>query len=252
MIFWVALRKELLEQWRSYRLLIVAVVWLLFGLTSPLLAKYTPEIVKLTMPNGDEIATLIPPPTAAMAVEQYLKNISQLGVLLALFMAMGTVAQEKTKGTAALMLVKPLPRRVFVTAKFVALAITFTLSFVLAGAACYYYTLLLFEAPDLGGWLVVNGLTLLFTLVFVALTLFCSTLSSSQVVGGGLAFGAWMFLSATGALPGLGEYLPGQLTVWASVVLEDGGTSWPALWVSSGLILGALVGAWVVLERQEL
>jgi hypothetical protein len=61
-----------------------------------------------------------------------------------------------------------------------------------------------------------------------------------------------MLFSAVGALPGVGEYLPGQLTVWASRVLEEGGTWWPALGVSLGLILGALAGAWVVLERQEL
>jgi ABC-2 type transport system permease protein len=252
MIFWVALRKELLEQWRSYRLFIVAVVWLLFGLTSPLLARYTPEIIRLAMPNGEEIANLVPTPTAVVAVEQYLKNISQVGVLLALFMAMGAVAQEKDKGTAALMLVKPLPRGVFVAAKFLALGVTFTLSFVLASAACYYYTTLLFEALDVSAWLAVNGLTLLFVLVFVALTLFCSTLSRSQVVAGGLAFGMWMVLSAMGALPGVGAYLPGQLTVWAGGLVDGGGASWPALWVSLGLILAALVGAWMVLDRQEL
>jgi ABC-2 type transport system permease protein len=252
MIFWVALRKELLEQWRSYRLLIVVVVWLLFGFTSPLFAKYTPEIIKLAMPNGDEIANLVPTPTAATAVEQYLKNIGQIGVLLALFMAMGAVAGEKDKGTAALMLVKPMPRGVFVMAKFVALGATFAAGFTLASGACYYYTMLLFEALDVPSWLAANGLTLLFVLVFVALTLFCSTLSSSQVVAGGLAFGLWMLLIVTGGLPRVGEVLPGQLTVWAGELMDGGGASWPALWVSVGLIVVALVGAWAVLERQEL
>ena len=61
MSFFVALRKELFEQWRSYRLLIVLAVLLVFGLTSPLLAKLTPEIVRL-MPEGEEISALIPPP----------------------------------------------------------------------------------------------------------------------------------------------------------------------------------------------
>jgi ABC-2 type transport system permease protein len=252
MIFWVALRKELLEQWRSYRLLIVAVVLLLFGLTSPLLAKYTPEFVKL-LPNGDEIAKLVPTPTSAEAVEQYVKNISQFGILLALLMTMGAVAQEKDKGTAALMMVKPMPRGVFLTAKFVALGVTFTLSILIAGAACYYYTLLLFEALDISVWLALNGLMLLFVLVYVALTLFCSTLSKSQVVGGGLAFGLLIVLSAAGALPKVGEYLPGQLITWAGGLMNGGGgPSWPALWASVGLILTALIGAWAIFERQEL
>ncbi len=252
MIFWVALRKELLEQWRSYRLLVVGVVLLLMGLASPLFAKYTPEFIKL-LPMGDEIADLMPAPAAADAVEQYLKNSSQFGILLALLMTMGAVAQEKDKGTAALMLAKPLPRGVFLVAKFAALGLTFALSVLVAGLACYYYTLLLFEALDATAWLVLNGLLLLNLLVYVALTLFCSTLTRSQVVGGGLAFVLLMILTAIGAVPRVGEYLPGQLIAWARAVMGgSGAASWPALWTSLGLILVALVGAWLVFERQEL
>ena len=47
MSFFVALRKEWLEQWRTYRLLVTGVVLVVFGLTSPLIAKYTPELIKL-------------------------------------------------------------------------------------------------------------------------------------------------------------------------------------------------------------
>lgn len=254
MIFWTALRKEMLEQWRSYRLFIVAVVLLLFGgFIAPLSAKYTPELIKALAPNGDEIARLMPAPTAALAVEEYVGNISQFGVLAVLLVAMGTVAQEKDKGTAALMLVKPLPRQVFLAAKFVALAITLTVSVLIAALACYYYTMLLFEALDISSWLALNGLVLLFLLVYVALTLFCSTLTSSQLVGGGLAFGMLMAFTAIGALPRVGEYLPGRLVSWAGRLMNaSGAVSWPALWSSLALILGALIGAWVVFERQEL
>ena len=94
-IFWVALRKELIEQWRSYRLVVVGAVLLVFGLASPLLAKYGPEVIRLALPEGEEILKLIPSPTAADAVAQYLKNISQFGILLAVLMTMGSVAQEK-------------------------------------------------------------------------------------------------------------------------------------------------------------
>jgi len=254
MIFWIALRKELLEQWRSYRLLIVAVVLLLFGgFLAPLSAKYTPELLKALVPNGDEIVQLMPAPTAAVAVEEYVGNVGQFGVLVALLVAMGAVAGEKDKGTAALMLVKPLPRGVFLAAKFVALGFTFALSVLIAAVACYYYTMLLFEALDLSSWLALNGLLLLFVLVYVALTLFCSTLTRSQVVGGGLAFGSLMVLSALSALPTVGDYLPGQLLSWAGWLMNGGGEpAWPALWTSLGLIVAALIGAWRVFERQEL
>lgn len=252
MIFLVALRKELFEQWRSYRLLVVVAMLLAFGLVSPLTAKFTPELMKL-LPNGEEIAKLIPSPTTADAVAQYLKNSSQFGVVLALLMTMGAVAQEKDKGTAALVLVKPMPRPVFLWAKFVALGVTFIIGIVIAGVACYYYTLILFEALDLPRWLALNGLLLLFVLVYVALTLLCSTVSRSQVVAGGLAFGLVILLNGIGAIPRVGEFLPGQLLAWgAKLVAGSTEAAWSALWVSVGIIAAALAGAWAIFEKQEL
>jgi ABC-2 type transport system permease protein len=254
MIFWVALRKELIEQWRTYRLFIVAVVLLLFGgFIAPLTAKYTPELVKALVPSGDEVAQLIPPPTTDVAVQEYIQNVSQFGVLVALLVAMGAVAQEKDRGTAALMLVKPLPRGVFLVAKFIALGMTFTISILVAAIACYYYTMVLFEALNIPTWLALNGLLLLFMLVFVALTLFCSTLTTSRVVAGGLAFGLLMALTALGALPRVGDYLPGRLISWAGGLMHgEVSAAWPAVGGSVGLILIALLGAWVIFERQEL
>jgi len=45
--FAVLFTKEITEQWRTGRLPVLAVIFLFFGLASPVLAKYTPEIVKL-------------------------------------------------------------------------------------------------------------------------------------------------------------------------------------------------------------
>jgi len=252
MIFLAALRKELLEQWRTYRLLAVGVVLVVFGLLSPLIAKYTPEIIKL-IPNGEAISNLIPTPTAMDAVTQYLKNIGQFGVILALLLTMGVVAQEKDKGTAAMMLVKPLPRVTFLVAKFTALALMFAVTIAIAGAAGYYYTWLLFGALDTQHWLALNGLMLVYVLVYVALTLFCSVVTKSQAAAGGLALGLLFILGLAGSIPGLGEYLPGQLLAWGGGLMAGQGEDfWPALWVSVGIIVVALMGARFIFERQEL
>jgi ABC-2 type transport system permease protein len=247
-----AVRKELLEVIRSHRLTIVGSVLLLFGLLSPALAKLTPEIVRL-VPGGDALATLIPEPTMADAVGQYVKNITQFGAILALLLAMGMVAQEKDKGTAALVLVKPLSRTAFLLAKFVALAIAFAGSLALAGGGCYLYTALLFEPPALGPWLALNGLLLLFLLVYAALTLLCSTLARSTLVAGGLAFGAVVLLGALGAIPRIGDSLPARLPSCGATLATGGNCSWgPGAAVSAGLIALALGLACLALERQEL
>ena len=98
------------------------------------------------IPGGEAFKDLIPPPTMLDAVGQYIKNTTQFGVVLALLLAMGVVVQEKERGTAAMMLVKPLPRGAFLLAKFVALALAFLVGLALAGAGGYFYTLVLFGA----------------------------------------------------------------------------------------------------------
>ena len=45
--FSVLLKKELKEQLRTHKLLIAVVVFLLFGLGTPLLIKYTPQLIEL-------------------------------------------------------------------------------------------------------------------------------------------------------------------------------------------------------------
>jgi ABC-2 type transport system permease protein len=253
MNFITVLRKEWLEQWRTYRVLIVAAVMVVFGLASPLLAKLTPDLLKSIPGLPPGVADAIPTPTIADAVTQYVKNMSQFGILLALLMSMGSVAQEKERGTAAMMLTHPVSRLTFLLAKFAALAANFVIGLSLAALGCWYYTLLLFESLPWNTFLALNGLMLLVFLVYTAVSLFCSTLVRSQSAAAGLAFGALIVIAGIGALPRINEYFPGQLFSWGTaLVLGGGATAWPALWVSVSLILVALLGAWQVFNRQEL
>ncbi|EPD10716.1 hypothetical protein Lpp48_08273, partial [Lacticaseibacillus paracasei subsp. paracasei Lpp48] len=54
-------KKELLESWRTHRLLILTVVFLIFGILSPLIAKLMPELLKGGL-GGIKVA--VPKPTS--------------------------------------------------------------------------------------------------------------------------------------------------------------------------------------------
>jgi ABC-2 type transport system permease protein len=253
MNFWVVFRKEMLEQWRTHKVLIVGAVLFLFGLTSPLLAKFTPEMLAAVPGLPEGMADFIPTPTVADAITQYIKNMSQFGILLALLMSMGSVAQEKERGTAAMILSRPVSRGTFILAKFAALKVTFVVSLLLASLGCWYYTFLLFEALPLGPFLLMNCLMLVNFMVYIAMTLLCSTLARSQSAAGGLAFGGLILLAGLGAFPRLAEYLPGRLFEWGiGLALDSGEPAWGALWVSLGLIVTCLLAAGLIFRRQEL
>jgi ABC-2 type transport system permease protein len=254
MNFFIVLRKELTEQWRTKRLLIIGAVLVVFGLASPLLAKLTPDLLKAVPGLPPEMANLIPTPTMTDAVAQYVKNMSQFGILLALLMTMGSVAQEKERGTAAMMLTHPISRLTFLLAKFTAIGITFAISLIVAALGCWYYTLLLFDALSWGPFLALNGLMLIVFLVYIAVTLLCSTLVRTQGAAAGLSFAALVLVAGIGSLPRINEYFPGRLFGWGQALILGGevDAAWSAFWISIGLIAAALFAAWLIFRKQEL
>lgn len=253
MNLFTAFRKEWTESLRSYRLLIVVVVLIFFGLTSPLQTKLLPQVLSAALPPGIDISSIMPTPTVSDAIAQYIKNMSQFNLILALLLGMGAVAQEKDKGTAAMMLVKPLPRASFLGAKFLGLAAVFAIAIAIAGIGSYYYTGLLFESMQVLPWLMLNLFLFLYVLVILAITLFCSTITKSQAAAGGMAVGIIVIGFILGIIRNFGKYLPGELNSW-SARLMHGTTngSWAALAVTIVLIVVPLLAAWLIFRGQEL
>jgi len=250
--FGVLVRKELLEQWRTFRLPVVALVFLLTGLGSPLLARFTPEIVKAVA--GDQIPIPLPAPTTAAAVDQLLKNLLQFGALAAILLAMGAVATEKERGTAALILTSPASRGAFLAAKVVALGSTLAAATALALAAAWVYTALLFEPLPLPGFLGLGALAWLTLVAYGSFTFLGSTVTRSPVAAGALGFGAFLGLSILSALPRVADYLPGGLAGPArAVALGETPVDVAAPLVGTLVLIAVtLGGAWLAFRRQEL
>ena len=95
------LKKELKEQLRTYKLLIVGGIFIVFGITTPLMLKFLPEILKIA---GEQMVLDIPPPTAAQSLAEYAGTIGQVGVLVAVLIAMGCIANELRRGTVVMTL----------------------------------------------------------------------------------------------------------------------------------------------------
>ncbi len=253
MRFGVLLRKEWLELWRTYKAPAMGLVFLLFGLLSPALAKLTPELLKMIGTGQPGLVIQIPPPTTVDALDQYLKNLTQLCTLVLVLVAMGTVARERERGTAVLTLSKPVGRGAFLAAKFTGLAILLAGSLIVGAIFCYLYTVLLFGALEVGPFLQANLLVGEYLLVILALTFLSSTLLRSQIAAGGLAFGLWIATGILSSLPKVGKVMPGELIGWAAA-LGRGlvQTAWPAVWGGLILIALCLTLSWLSFRTQEL
>jgi ABC-2 type transport system permease protein len=246
------LRKELLEQWRTMRLTLVGVVFLLIGLGSPLLARFTPEILKVVA--GDQLPIVLPPPTAADAVDQLAKNVTQFGALIAILLAMGSVATEKERGTAALLLAKPVGRAGFLVAKLAAIGVTRAAALVLAVAGAWFYTLVLFEPLSLTGAIATIVLDWLLLLSWAAITFLGSTLTRSAVAAAGLGIVALIVIGILSALPPIAPWLPTGLVGPARILAlgRDGADVLRPVVGSLVVVLGSLGLAWLSFRRQEL
>ena len=257
MIFFSSLRKELMELVRTSKLIIMLAVMVAFGLASPLMARYTPEILSL-IPETAILAEIIPEPTLLDAISQFMENTYQFGFILGILLTMGSFVKEKDLGTVSMILVKPISRSTFILAKFLALAISFLVSIIVASLGAYYYSTILFAPPELTAWILMTLVLWLLILVYVALTLAFSTLSGSQALGAGVSFGMMLVFSLLGFLPSLKPFSPTYLMTWAgnqflNSTLRAGNAvnGWPSLLVSLGIITVSLIISSITLKNQE-
>lgn len=252
-IFNSSLSKEFLYQWRSKRVIIICAVFLIFGMISPLLAKFTPQLLG-NLEGAEQFAELIPEPTTSDALSQYIRNLTQFGFILVILLGMGAIAGEKEKGTAALILSKPLPRGSFVASKFIAQAAVYVLAFILAGIAAFYYTTFLFENANPVSFLIICSLLVTWLLVFAAITLLGSAIGQSVAASAGISLLGSVLILLLGTIPQISGLTPSGLVAWANQ-LAAGDVVSPnpgAISMSVVLVLILLITAMAVFEEQEL
>ncbi len=180
--------------------------------------------------------------------------MGQFGALIAVLLAMGSVATEKERGTAALILTKPVSRGAFLVAKIVAIAATLGISMAIAAVGAWFYTFVLFEPLPVAGFAAAAVLQWLALVAFAAITFVGSTLTRSALAAAGLGVAAFIVLGILTIVPTLGRYLPTGLGVPArGLALGQSGVDvlGPTL-ASVVLITGMVLVAWLAFRRQEL
>jgi hypothetical protein len=131
-------QKEFLESLRTYKLLIMFMVFLLFGMLGPLTAKLTPQLLEAFVPEGIQI--IMAEPTALDSWAHFFKNISQMGFMVLAILLSGMMANEHNRGTFVNILTKGLPRRTVILSKFTAASVIWTVSYVICFSLSYVYT----------------------------------------------------------------------------------------------------------------
>ncbi len=236
------IKKELTEQWRTNKILIIVASFLFLGMSGPVTTRFLPEILKNSAGSSGFSLNLLRKLTATDYALSFFKQMVSLPILILILVAMGTVAGERERGTHILVLTKPVSRTQFITSKYLSFLAILAGTILLAALGAAYYTILLAEV----GTLAVGPFVLLCLAMFgfmsfiLALVVFFSSFFRTSVAAGGASFGVYLVLIIGGGLlpEEAGKYLPSNFANQAGAILEGK--------LSSGELLKPLLTSFVL------
>ncbi len=245
--------KEMLEIRKTWRMWVLPLIMAFVGLTSPIIAKVTPDLISSLMADQPGMMVILPEPTTMDAYLQFMKNATQLVLIAVIISVAGMMVSEKRSGTAVMVLTKPISRTAMLLAKVLSNWVLLLCSTLLGAALCVGMTFVVFDTAHAVDFLVAVGAWYLLAAMFIAVMALLSVLIPSQ---GGVAGAGVVFYFVVAVLSGWDvtrKYTPAGLMNAGDLVLPDGNVEllWPAL-TALGVILVAVVVAAMVFERQEI
>ncbi len=176
--YYAFLKKEILEYAKTYKLLIMLIVFAVFGITNPLMAKLLPDILGSLMTDG--ITMTLPEATAFDAWTQFFKNATQMGLIVMVILFSPVLSSELNKGTLINMLTKGLSRTAVILSKYTGMVLIWTASIALCFGLTYGYTVYLFPAGEIVNLLFSVFCLWLFGVFLLGTLLLCSALTKSN------------------------------------------------------------------------
>lgn len=246
-------KKELFECWRTSRLLIMVIIFLILGLMNPLLAKLTPEIVKMTI--GEIMANTIPEPTSIDSWTQFYKNLTQIGLIVIALMFSGVVSNEIGRGTLINLVTKGLRRWVIIVGKITSLLLQWTICLVLAFLITWGYTAYYFpddKSPHI--FLAVLPLWI-FGLLLLSFILLASTIARNNYEGLLITGGGIVLLVILNLFDKMKHYNPISLVTQNLFLLKKSAAFQdylPAMLISIILAIAVIILSVLIFNRKKL
>lgn len=250
---WLFLKKELAGNWRTKKLPILLIIFIVTGVISPFLAKITPELMTSLLPSDLQIK--LPEPTSVDSWTQFYKNLPQFGLLALVLLSTGTISGEIKDQTLIPFITKGLSRTAVVLSKALYLFAVWTVGLLTAFGVNYGYTRYYFNdtlSPDLlmGLWPF-----WLYGLLFLTFTLLASAITSGAMESLLLVVIFYAISMLTGLVQKAAHFDPFVLgshpVQWLSGA-ESFNDYWPAALIAAALTLSFLLLALMAFRRRRI
>jgi ABC-type transport system involved in multi-copper enzyme maturation permease subunit len=116
--FLVLLKKEIIDL-KQLKNMILLAVFVFFAAGTPIMLNILPMIIMASGNYGKDALNVLPKMSLANVVSTYSGGISQLGILAITFIFGGAIAEERSRGTTALILVKSVNRTAYFLSKII-------------------------------------------------------------------------------------------------------------------------------------
>lgn len=256
MKWWIAfMKKEWLESVRTGKLLFLSLLFAVFGIMNPAVAKLTPWLFEAFAEDLSGSGILITEITvdALASFTQFFKNLP-IALIAFVFLYGGTLTKECETGVLIPLLTRGLPRHTVVIAKATALLALFTGGYLLCFGITYGYTAYFWDISILHALFpAVFGFWLFGCFLIAALILF-SVIAKSYSGVLLLTGGTVVFSYLISLFPKLTKYLPtallGTANLLTGAVTPDYYTG--AFLVTGILALAMLVAAVPIFNKKQL
>lgn len=247
------LEKEVMEAWRTRRLVVLAALFVGLGTVVPVLTSFLPAIERALAPPDSEL--FIDEVGVVDVVDLLVRSLLQFGALVAILVAMGSVAGERERGTARLVLARPVTRGAYLLAKLVALGMVLGLAIALGVLAAWVVTGILFGPVSLIGWAQLALVAWLSAVAYASITLLGSTLAPSPLGAAAIGVAVVVAFTLASAAPVPNPWLPtGLAEVARAAALEEFGPELQpglTIGITAAIAVGAFVLAWLSFRRQD-
>lgn len=248
-------KKELLEQLRSGRLMILGILFVLLGVMNPAVAKLTPWLLEVMADSLAESGMSVTAVnvTAMDSWVQFFKNMP-LGLIAFVLLQSSIFTKEYTSGTLLLSLTKGLERYKVVLSKATVLNVLWTAGYWLCFGITYVYNAYFWDNAVAQSLAFSALCWWLFGLWGVSLTVLFSTLSASNT-GVLVGTGALVLVSyLVGMLPKIGKYFPTALTDGNSLIygLAEEKTYTAAILITAVFALASYAVSVPIFNKKQL
>jgi ABC-2 type transport system permease protein len=245
-------RLERLRLLRTLRWAGLAASYVLFGVLAPIITRYQEALFRNV---GGGVKIEVPPPTSIQAVTSYVGNASQIGLIVTVFIAAGSLAFDVRPEWAAFLRTRAPSMSSIVVPKFAVNAVAAALSFTGGAIATWVLAAVLIGPLPAGGMIAGIVLWWLYLGFAVSVVALAAGLSRSVVGAAGLTVVVLLVLPLGAEVLGaVKPWMPSTL-VGSLTALADGGSVTSFLRAAAVATLTAaacLVAAVRLLARREL